>query len=56
MPNNKHQEDYEYAQWLAHVLSADMRIMGFEETAKDIRKAAVTIEKLVMELRQFDTA
>lgn len=45
--------EYNFAQYIAYTLCPDVKAAGYEETAKDIRKAAVLIEKLVMELRHY---
>ena len=48
-----YKNQYEFAQYLAYTLCPDIKEAGQIETAKDIRKAAVIIEKLVMELRHY---
>ena len=48
-----YKNQYEFAQYLTYTLCPDIKEAGQIETAKDIRKAAVIIEKLVMELRHY---
>jgi hypothetical protein len=48
-----YKNQYDFAQYLAYTLCPDIKEAGQIETAKDIRKAAVIIEKLVMELRHY---